>query len=66
MPEPRLDLINHLKQQIADGTYETDGKLRIAADQMLARIRASDPTSWPIRPTDRDESDPSGLVEPSA
>ena len=37
--EPRMDLIRHLREQIAAGTYVTDGKLEIVCSQILAEIR---------------------------
>lgn len=49
MPEPRLDLIDHIRQQITEGRYATEGKLRVVADRLLERIREGDPTSCPMR-----------------
>lgn len=53
-PRPRWNLIAHIRQQIAEGRYVTEGKLRIVADRLLR----SDGLSWTTRPTDRDGSPP--------
>ena len=35
LPEARLDRVEQLRQAIADGTYETDGRLEKAIDRLL-------------------------------
>ncbi len=37
-PEPRWNLIAHLREQIAAGTYATKGKLGILADRLLEEL----------------------------
>jgi negative regulator of flagellin synthesis FlgM len=36
--EVRLDLVNRIRSQIADGTYETSAKLDFALDRLLDEI----------------------------
>jgi len=38
MPDIRWDRVNQIRAQIAEGTYETDGKLDIALGRMLNEI----------------------------
>lgn len=35
---PRWNLIRHLREQIARGTYETPGKLRVVADRIREEV----------------------------
>jgi len=37
MAEIRWNLVNHLREQIARGTYDNEKKLKIAVDRMLGR-----------------------------
>ena len=39
MPEVRVDLVERVRQAIADGTYETDEKLDVAVERLLEEIR---------------------------
>ena len=50
-PEIRWDLVNHIREQIAAGTYDTDGMLRIAIERMLTGEREASPESPRQRPT---------------
>jgi len=38
LPEIRWDRVNQIRAQIADGTYETDDKLRIAIGRLFDEI----------------------------
>jgi len=38
LPEVRQDRVDQIRAQIADGTYETDEKLRIALGRLLDEI----------------------------
>jgi len=38
LPEMRTDRINQIRQQIANGTYETDDKIDLALSRMLDEI----------------------------
>jgi negative regulator of flagellin synthesis FlgM len=38
IPEMRMDRVNAIRQQIANGTYETDDKLDAALDRMLDEL----------------------------
>lgn len=38
LPEIRLERVNAIRAQIADGTYETEGKLDAAVDRLLDEI----------------------------
>ncbi len=39
LPEIRGDRVNEIRAQIAQGTYETDEKLRVAVARLLDEIR---------------------------
>jgi negative regulator of flagellin synthesis FlgM len=38
VPDIRHDLVRDIRAAIADGTYETDGKLNVALDRLLDEI----------------------------
>lgn len=38
MPEVRTDLINEVRSQIADGTYDTPEKMDLAIDSMIEEL----------------------------
>jgi negative regulator of flagellin synthesis FlgM len=38
LPEIRWDRVNQIRAQIADGTYETDDKMRVALGRLLDEI----------------------------
>lgn len=38
LPEGRLDIVNQVKEAIADGTYETEDKLNLAISRLLHDI----------------------------
>jgi negative regulator of flagellin synthesis FlgM len=38
VPEMRQDRVNSIRQQIADGTYETQDKFDVAVDRLLDEI----------------------------
>ncbi len=38
LPDVRQDLVERVKSEIADGTYETPEKIQIAAERMLEEI----------------------------
>lgn len=38
LPDIRHDLVRNIRAAIADGTYETDGKLNVALDRLLDEI----------------------------
>ena len=40
MTQPRLDLVAHVREQLAQGTYLTQGKLEIAAQKLLEQLEA--------------------------
>lgn len=42
MTEVRWDLIRHLREQIASGNYETQGKLEVVVDRLLEELEAPD------------------------
>jgi negative regulator of flagellin synthesis FlgM len=35
MPDVRADRVEQIRQQIADGTYENDHKLKVAIDRLI-------------------------------
>jgi len=41
-PEPRWNLIRHLRQQIAAGTYDTEENLEIVANKLVGWLRSGD------------------------
>jgi hypothetical protein len=46
--EPRWDLIRHLQDQIAAGTYVTTGKLRVVCRRLLEELdQPSEPENAP-------------------
>ena len=53
MPEPRWDLIAHIREQIKAGTYVSDGKLRAVADRLLERSSERPAPGPPRSATDR-------------
>jgi len=38
--EPRMNLVNHIKEQIQAGTYGTEGKLKLAVQRALSTCQA--------------------------
>jgi hypothetical protein len=41
MSDIRWDLIAHVREQIAAGTYETQGKLRIVSERLVENLQRS-------------------------